>query len=688
MWIFGYLDPGTGYVFVQNSPGLLAWLLGILAVLLRLLYQFWKRLFLLLAFSVLLLALTLGIWFMMKNNAGKVVDRKVIVLGIDGMDPRICERLMHEGRLPHLARLAASGTFSRLATTSPAESAVAWTSFATGLNPGRHGVFDFVMRDPDRHSLYLSLNEAVQGRGGRVESRLRRRGKPFWLTLSERDIPSYIYFCPNTFPPEKVVGRLVSGMGVPDVTGVSGSFTFYTSAGLQPGDRDTHGRVVPLRLVGDTAKAALYGPALAAGGTTRPMEVPLTITVQENGVQLDLSRARFSLRPGEWSSWHEVSFSRGFLQSEPGMVRFYLKSIAPHVQLYASPVNFDPRKPMLPISHPPGHAGWLASKMGPYYTQGMPADTWALVEGRLDEKAYLEMIDTITETRQQILDVAMADFRGGAFFFYFGCLDDVQHMFWRYIDTESPLHDPSSPHRDTIYRQYEKMDAVVGDVVQRAGEAVVMVVSDHGFTAYRRSVHLNRWLIEHGYQALKPGAGTDDADPIDWAKTRAYAVGFGGIYLNRIGREYYGTVEEKDAPALLGAIREELAAFRDPESGVPVVRKVYRREEVYSGPLVERNAPDLYVGFEDGYRASWPTCLGRAPLGLVEVNRKKWSGDHMVDPSLVPGVLFVNRKVTLASPSIVDVAPTILSVLQAGDPGGLDGRALFDPQARPEPLGR
>lgn len=681
----GYLDPGTGYTFTQSAPNLWVWALGGLVVFFRLAWQFWKR-----WFPWLLLALLLiiaGGWALMRQYQSQTTHHKVIVLGIDGMDPKICQRLMEAGRLPNLARLAQAGAFSPLATTTPAESAVAWTSFATGLNPGKHGIFDFVMRDPDTHGLYLSLNEAVAGKGGRVEIRARRQGKAFWTALSEQRVPSHIYFCPNTFPPEPVTGTMVSGMGVPDVTGLTGVFTFYTSAGLSPQDRDTRGRVVPLRFEGDVARAAIYGPALESGGKRREMEAPLTITRRPDGAELNVGGTRFTLQQGQWSTWIPVSFSRGFLQSDHGMVRLFLKQLSPCIEIYATPVNFDPRKPLFPISYPADHAGRLADRVGPYYTQGMPVDTWALMEGRIDADTFLQMCDDITASRKRMLDLALSDFSGGLLFFYLGCLDDMQHMFWRCTDPKSPSHDAASAHRTAIDDAYVKMDGVVGDVMARCGDAVLMVVSDHGFTAYRRSVNLNRWLIDHGYQARRAGVADDDPDGIDWSRTRAYATGFGGIYINLIGREYNGIVEESGAPALMAEIAKALRDLRDPQTNAPVVAQTHLAGETWTGPLVYRHAPDLYVGFTEGYRAAWKTCLGQSAPQIFDDNKKMWSGDHMVDPSLVPGVLFVNRRVSLGSPAIIDLAPTLLSLFGVTPPEGTDGKALFGPSVFDDAIG-
>ena len=168
---------------------------------------------------------------------------------------------------------------------------------------------------------------------------------------------------------------------------------------------------------------------------------------------------------------------------------------------------------------------------------------------------------------------------------------------------------------------------------------------------------------------------------VDWSRTRAYAVGFGGIYVNQKGREAKGIVAPgPDAEALKARIAADLATWKDPQDLAPVIRKVYRREEILRGPYMDQ-APDLFIGFELGYRASWKTAMGAVPPGLLEDNLKKWSGDHLFDPALVPGVFFTNRKVLRDDAAIADITPTILKAagfstteVEAFD---FDGRPLF-----------
>lgn len=615
----------------------------------------------------------------MHKNSPK---KKVIIIGIDAMDPGITEKLIWEGRLPNLAYLKTNGSYSRLATTNPSESAVAWTSFATGLNPGGHGIFDFVMRDPNNYQLYLSLNE-IDNEGNKIRVKSRRKGKTFWEILSEHKISSFIYFCPNTFPPKPLLGRIVSGMGVPDITGTMGTYTFYTTKTLSEGSMNIRGKVVPVILENGVIRAQIYGPKVSSvGKKAGESKVPLKILIRPGGkeVTLEFQRNKILLKEKNWSSWARVSFNIGLFQKAHGIVKYYLKSISPELELYMSPVNFDPGQPPFPISYPRGYSAKLAKKLGLFYTQGMPYDTWALTEGRLDEQAFLEHGDEILRENERILNEELKDFKTGTFFYYFEVLDAVQHMFWRYLDATHPLYAKNSPYQDTIYKYYEKMDKVVGSVLKKLDkDTVLIILSDHGFNSFRKAVNLNRWLLEKGYLVLKDGSSESSEffENVDWSRTKAYSLGFGGIYLNKIGREYYGIVSEVEAEKLKSEIANGLEAARDSQSGKKFISKIYSGDDIFSGAN-KNDGPDLFAGFNIGYRASWQTALGGVPAVLIENNNKKWSGDHLIDPALVPGVIWLNKKVELKSPSITDIAPTILEQYGISRPQEMQGRALFD----------
>ena len=675
MW---YVDPGEGFVFLQNTSaiwGLILGVFGLAAFFFRSFFRMMKK------FSWIIIAVILvcaGGLIMHRENT---VQKKIILVGIDGMDPVITERLMEEGKLPNFSLLKNNGGYSRLNTTIPSESVVAWTSFAAGVNPGNHGIFDFIMRDPSNYTPFLSLNE-TPGTGGGANLSLLRKADPFWKILTRRGVPSYIYFCPNTFPPDVLKGVMLSGMGVPDLYGTLGRYLWYTTSLPREDDSLSRGKIIRLS-PSDTFITAVYGPKVALGsGKAAESESPMKIVLfpGENKIQITLDRKTFFLSRNEWSGWHTVSFTTGFFRKARGIVRFYLKSVSPDFELYCSPVNFDPRSPVFPLSYPARYSREVAARTGLYYTQGMPVDTWALNENRLDDRAFLGMVDEILAEKERIMKEEIKKFKAGVFFFYFETLDAVQHMFWS-MPPGSGTEEKSEYPSEIVVSYYEKMDRVIGDFIALAKEkgADLIVISDHGFTSFHTSVHVNRWLADNNYLFLTDHNNESGGffENVDWKKTKAYAVGFGGIFLNKKGREARGIVTEDESRRLKQSITEGLLGLKDPATYGSVVRSVYDGDETFKGTR-NSDAPDLYVGFNAGYRASWQTALGAVPAVEMEKNSRRWNGDHLVDPSLVPGVIFSNKKMTDGiNPCITDVAATVLDLFPGKPSVQLDGKNLF-----------
>ncbi|MFA6217651.1 MAG: alkaline phosphatase family protein [Candidatus Omnitrophota bacterium] len=395
-FLFNYIDPGPGFIFGQNPSlflGVLAGLLGSLVFLMQLGFKFLKRFFV--AGILLVILIIMGVLIM--HTISPRNKRKVVILGIDAMSADIVEQLMREGKLPNLASLKLQGSYARLATTNPSESIVAWSSFSTGQNPGSHGIFDFIMRNPGKYSPYLALNEITSNADGSMFITNRKQGENFWNILSRNKIPSYIYFCPNTFPPERIMGKMISGMGVPDILGTMGKFSFYTTKPLTPADKESRGRVIQVSADNNSIAAYLYGPMVASSNAPAESKIPLKIILKpsENKAAITVGGKNVVLKKGAWSDWVEVSFDIGGFRKAYGITRMYLKSVSPDFELYLSPVNFDPQRPLFKISFPSGLSRELAKDNGLFYTQGMPYDTWALTEMRLDEDAFLELVDEI-----------------------------------------------------------------------------------------------------------------------------------------------------------------------------------------------------------------------------------------------------------------------------------------------------
>jgi len=220
----------------------------------------------------------------------------------------------------------------------------------------------------------------------------------------------------------------------------------------------------------------------------------------------------------------------------------------------------------------------------------------------------------------------------------------------------------------------------LGEVLPKLdGNTTLLVLSDHGFAPYRRSFNLNTWLLQNGYAVLQAGSAPDTNDPfaeVDWSKTRAYGLGLNGLYINMKGRERDGIVPAAAADALLREIKQKLLDARDPKDSSQVITRVDLASEVYQGHYA-RTGPDALVGYNRGYRAGWKTILGAFPPDLLEDNTNPWSGDHCMDSTKVPGVLLSNRKIEAQTPSLTDIAPTILSEFGIEKTSEMKGQSVF-----------
>jgi predicted AlkP superfamily phosphohydrolase/phosphomutase len=602
---------------------------------------------------------------------------KVLVLGIDGISPDILEPLMEGGRAPHFAQLRETGAYWRVQTTTPSQSPVAWSTIATGANAGHHGVFDFLRRNPKKYLPELAILRVnprnIAGRRSAMFLPVRQ-GTPFWQVASEAGLPATVIRWPLTLPPEEVSGRMLAGLGVPDLKANLGRYTVYTTAEDFPTTDDPKGEVVRLE-PGDTLSTEFQGPEGAS-------PVPLSIAVDGDAaaVVLTVGDQDVRLEEGTWSERVRLSFSLRLRKPVAGQCRFYLTSADP-LKLYLSPVEVDPREPAFIITHPDGYAAELAAAIGDYHTLGMPEDTNALGDGVLDSEGFLALCDDVMAEREAMLWHELDRFEGGLLAFVFDTSDRIQHVFWGAHDP-TEADDPAfvERYRGAIQDFYCRMDALLGKVMERLDdETALVVLSDHGFSAFRRAVHLNSWLVENGYMTLKDSSERESTlfRNVRWRKTRAYAVGFSSIYLNLRRREGRGVVHPRDAGALKQEIGEKLLALEDPQTGERVLEAVYRSEDVFHGPLAE-DAPDLVVGFKPGYRTSWQTAIGGCPEGLIEDNDEAWCGDHLCDGSFVPGILFLDRPSDAASAHLRDVAPTVLRLLGLAPPQEMDGTPLVE----------
>jgi predicted AlkP superfamily phosphohydrolase/phosphomutase len=638
--------------------------------------------FRLLAVPASLLALAL-LWAGCTGSRGSVYSAgtQLIVLGIDGMDPAFLER--HWRELPEADALRRAGGFQRLATTNPPQSPVAWSTFITGLNPGGHGIFDFVHRDPGTMLPVSSMSSSREGgrrltigsyvlplSGGRVVS--HRRGTPFWELLADRGVPVTILRMPTEYPPAESAAQILSGMGTPDLRGTFGTFTFFTDDPRWAGRKTSGGEIRTITLKDHHAVLRLPGPAnsLRTDKAATSVEIQFHVDPKEEIARFDVGDHHLVLGKGEWSNWIPVQFSLlGPFAQVNGIFRIYVKQLHPHVGIYVSPVNIDPSSPAMPISSPASYSEELADQIGEFYTLGMPYDTAAFRHGLFTRAEYREHSRQVSEQAIRLFKSTLNGFREGLLFFHFFGIDQDSHMLWGDYEKE-------------LLETYQRVDQILGFVRRKAPGATLLVMSDHGFASFDRAVHLNRWLVGQDLLAVDGRGG------IDWSRTKAYAIGLNAVYINQLFREQNGIVAAgEESTALVERIRSGLLKFRDPKTGASVVDSVTVTGQAF-GADAAQDGPDLLVGYANGYRASWQTALGEVPDSLVEANQDEWRGDHCIDPRHVPGVLLSSRKMNLEDPRLEDVTATILGEFGAPLPDGIQGRSLYvstDTEARQRP---
>ena len=661
--ILGYIGPGAGFAFMGS--------------------------FLLVFVALILVAVAVITWpfrlalapLLRKRGRRRTGIRRVVIVGLDGFDPGRCRRLMSLGRLPNLKGLETRGTFRPLQSTCPPMSPVAWSTFATGVNPGKHNIFDFLNRDLQTRSLELSSSRVESDPSGRRPVvRLLRKSRPFWQVLSDYGVFSTVLRVPITFPPEPFRGLCLSGMCVPDLQGTQGTFTCYTDEEVK--GEVTSGRFVQIAFRDGKARATLPGPTISSGGAAKQLQVALMIERGRTDGQATLwvSGQRIRLTPGRYSEWVHVVYKAGIFRKVHGICRFLLAQGSSGFRLYSTPVNIDPEHPSLPIAHPRYYSIYLAKLIGPFATLGLAEDTWARNEGALDDAAFLDQAYSIHAEREAMFFAALRRQRRGACVCVFDAPDRIQHMFTR--RKSDPVQDAARAEEAACERvvdeMYEKMDRLVGRTLGelRKGD-LLFVISDHGFSSFRRGVNLNAWLKQEGCLATLPGR--EDASHlqgIDWSRTKAYAFGLSGIYLNRAGREKGGIVGDSEAATLKKELAEKLLSLQDGEAGRRPVRSVYDAADTYRGPYAA-NGPDLVVGYDEGYRASWEAAVGKVGEDVLTDNRKTWQGDHCVDFKLVPGVLFCSRPIDGERDiRLMDLAPTVLDLLGVPVPPHMDGTPI------------
>jgi len=730
---------------------------------------------------------------LLSGIAPATASPKVVVIGFDGADSRLVEQWMGEGKLPNLSRLREEGSYSPLMPTNPPQTPVSWSAFATGTNPGKTGIFDFLKKSPARAYvptlafvtessrpfglgkatapvaglaaflvafLVVAVGVRLVGVKGKILVSLsvvvaaalgaaawlaasrylpekiplainNRQGDTFWGLLSHTGVKERVIRVPQTFPAEEIPGgEFLSGLGVPDMRGRVGTPSYYTSEpGFKVHDNEFSVEVIPLPARRGVIESSIFGPfnkpfyeypieeavakadpkdrrrvrdelrrRLEERGITQRIDLPITFRIPEDGstVTIETSRQSRTLRPGEWSDFVVLDFPVNPLVDRlgplRGLVRFKVIATTPELRIYMSPINFHPETQPVPFSYPLDFAADLSNRIGLFKTLGWAIDTWSLPTRLVDDDFFLEDMNFTVDGEEKMMTSLLKDQGVDLYVQVYEFTDRIGHMFWRYMDERHPLYSPerAAKYQEAMLKAYQRMDSIVGEAKQLAGpDALFIVCSDHGFSSWRRGVNYNTWLVQNGFMTIVGDAGETKTledlfethelfEQVDWSRTKAYAMGLGGIYINLAGRETQGSVAPgEEYEAVRSQIIAGLQGLVDPKTGEHPIHKVYRREESYNGfdPVI---MPDLRVANNLGYRIGWQTALGEVPREIFEDEMKAWSGDHCsLDPTLVKGILFVNRKIEREDPHIMDIFPTIMKTFGQPVSDRVDGKPLF-----------
>jgi predicted AlkP superfamily phosphohydrolase/phosphomutase len=616
--------------------------------------------------------------------------RRVIILGFDGVEPTIVDAMLSAGELPNLAKLRDSGCYDRLGSACPPQSPTAWSSFATCTNPGNHGIYDFIRRSPKNYMPGLGfgmMSKAELNTDGTVAKPAAyasfRKGKPFWRAANEQGARCKLLTIPYASPPDDLTNSLMlCGLDIPDIRGTQSSFfafsDLYTAEESVPG-----GMKIPLSATADTTELLL--PAFKHKDAAVTAPVKFTVDRQAHTLAIQTPSKTIALKQGDWSEWVEWKFDVTPRYSVQAISRFNLIEAGEHVRLYMTCLQMHPRAPLVPISTPGGYAATLADKYGLFKTIGWAYDTKAIQQDIVSDNLFLQdEAESVEWNRRLLID----ELKLGGFDLLIGgwtATDRTAHLFWRFRDPKHPLYTPEGAKKygRQIELAYIEMDKTVGEVLPLLEpDDLLIVMSDHGFKSFRTAFSLNTWLVRNGYLAVKdqndPATAATDEKYLmgfDWPRTKAYGLGLGSLYLNIQGREGSGTVKPQDAPALLEEIKQKLLAVTDPATGEKVFNAIYTQPEVYTG-ISQDNAPDIQLGYNDGYQTSKASAGGAAPKDVFAPNDDKWSAEHgSADYAITPGIIFSNKR--LANGDLTDLGVTTLAYLGLQTPPEYEGKSLL-----------
>lgn len=659
-----YIDPGSQGIIIGSIWSTILSFFSFFGALIMLYFftplkkairkkKYEKRItFLLITLFIILVTLLFRQIFY-EDNMKQKSHEKVIMIGIDGMDPRLTEKLIDMGKMPNLKKIIEGGSFYDLQTSNPAQTPVAWTTISTGVDPGKHNIFEFIRMNKDTKMPLLGLHENIPSISGTKYISLKRADS-IWDLTSLSNIPTTVLKYPVTFPPEKINGEMISGLGVPDVKGFETGYTLYTQDEGNIEKKNSN-RIVHIPKQ-NSFETLIYGPKQNKNNIIIDITKVIQIEKHEDDVKLIIDDDIFELEVGKWSSYIQIQFDVGIFKKVDAMFKVNLISINP-LNLYMTSMQLNPNNPFFDISYPKSYSKKLAESIGLFHTIGFSEETNGYVEGIFDEVTMYEQLKELEQERTNLFLYEFENFinkKKGLFIHIFESSDRLQHLFW----DESQVH----PY---ILEYYEEKDKLFGEVLQKIDDdTLLLIVSDHGFTTFKRAVNLNTWLYNQGYIKLNKEISSNDPmslfKEVNWDETKAYFAGFTSIYI------IDQSIKEK--------LKKDLINLTDGKN--QVILNVYDKDEIYTRDYYEY-LPDLIIGFNKGYRADWISPIGGFSPKAIYPNVNLWKADHIVDPSLVPGIFISNKKVSIQNVSLEDIAPTILNYLGVDIPIYMKGRVLL-----------
>lgn len=624
---------------------------------------------------------------------------RVVILGFDGADPGVAGTMLDAGELPNLATLKAGGSFQPLGSSNPPQSPTAWSSFATCKSPLNHGIYDFLKRDPKTYIPapgFGVVSHATLDAAGKLAKPATytsfRKGDSFWKTASDQGLKVKALLVPFAYPADELSDecRMLCGLDAPDIRGTQSTY-FAISTAFPSEEAVAGGLRLPLKLSG--GKGTVDVPGIRKPGASAFATVPLNVVVDApaKSISLTVQGKSVTLKEGEWSEWVEWSFPLSTAVSVRAISRYFATEVGATVRLYMTCLQMHPEAPYIPISSPNSYAAELAGKHGLFKTIGWEYDTKALEHGDMTEEMFLDDVKRTMAWQEQLvldeIDAGNFDLLIGAW----TATDRVAHMFWGYRDPKHPRYSDAmfKKYGRVVEDTYIKMDEIVGKVMARLNDDdLLMVMSDHGFHSFRKGFSVNTWLVRNGYLVVKgqPDATKAFTDAkffvdregggytYDWSKSKAYGLGLGMIFLNRQGREKEGIVSAAEAPALIEEIRTKLMEVSDPATGDKVFRAI--ATNVDPKGVAVQDAPDIQLGYAEGYQTEKASSAGAAPAALFQENDDKWSGEHASsDPEFTSGILFSNKPLK-AGATLLDLGVTSLDSLGAKVPADYEGKSL------------